>query len=316
MTIADVAGSSGDVAALGFEAWSAAVSSTFVPLAATPRVPVDRFRGAVDSATTGGVQMTRVRGGGAEIRRSAGTIRRADPGVIKVALAVAGTSTVQQHDRAAALSPGDLVVYDTSAPYRLALTGDFDMLVAVIDRSRLPVADRDLRDATARTVAGTGAIGAILRPAMLAMRPGSADAITSAGTFLESALIDLVTAALRVNGTTAPAAGDAVYRAARDHIEAHLADPGLSPGGVAAQVGVSMRYLQKLFAADGDSVAAFIRRRRLERCRLDLANPALAQRPITAIAHLNGFADASHFSRLFHAEFGWSPREYRHTVVG
>ncbi|MGV9714151.1 AraC-like ligand-binding domain-containing protein [Gordonia sp. NPDC003424] len=308
-----------DVAAgtrtLGFEEWRAAVSSAFVPLSASPRVPAERFRGGVDSHDVAGLQVTRVRGEGAEIRRSTATIRRSDPGVIKVALAVNGTSTVHQHDRAAHLQPGDVVVYDTSVPYRLALSDDFDMLVTVIDRRRLPVAGRELGDGTARTISGAGGIGTILRPAMMALHPvHPMPGLAHSAGLVSSALVDLIAAALRDGGSTPAAAGDAVYLAARDHIEKNLAEPGLTTTTVAAHLRISVRYLQKLFAADGESVAAFIRRRRLERCRRDLADPGLAHRPITAISAAHGFVDGSHFSRLFHAEYGLSPRDFRQSV--
>nr|WP_246098027.1 helix-turn-helix transcriptional regulator [Streptomyces botrytidirepellens] len=65
------------------------------------------------------------------------------------------------------------------------------------------------------------------------------------------------------------------------------------------------------------SPAAWIRHRRLERCRLALANPRLNARPIQAIATRWGFTDPAHFSRLFRAAYGIPPRDHRnlpHTV--
>jgi len=45
------------------------------------------------------------------------------------------------------------------------------------------------------------------------------------------------------------------------------------PGTVAAAHYISVRYLYRLFDAQGTTVAAWIRPRRLERCRVDLADP-------------------------------------------
>ncbi|MFW0797333.1 helix-turn-helix domain-containing protein [Gordonia sp. CPCC 205515] len=311
MTVTDTAGDT-----LGFDEWSAAVSSAFVPLTASPQVPVGRFRGGLEGAEIGGLRMIRVRGTGAEIRRSTRTIRRADPGVLKVALSVSGNSVVHQHDRTASLAPGDVTVYDTSVPYRLMLPDQFDMLVAVVDRRRLPIGDRECIDGTARTISGADGIGSILRPAMLALHPSEPMAgLAQAAALLEAAFLDLVAASLRTNGSAdPPASGDAVYLAARDHIEAHLAEPNLSPASVAAHLRVSLRYLQKLFAANDETPAAYIRRRRLERSRRDLADPLLTHRSVAAIAAAHGFVDGSHFSRVFHAAYGLSPRDFRQSA--
>ncbi|GAA2788117.1 hypothetical protein GCM10010470_23340 [Saccharopolyspora taberi] len=58
----------------------------------------------------------------------------------------------------------------------------------------------------------------------------------------------------------------------------------------------------------------WIRQRRLERCRRDLTNPHLRQRPVHAIAARWGFTDPAHFSRIFRAAYGLSPSDYRHNA--
>jgi AraC-like DNA-binding protein len=63
--------------------------------------------------------------------------------------------------------------------------------------------------------------------------------------------------------------------------------------------------------SDLPRVSAWVRRRRLECSRRDLANPRLAGETIAAVARRWGFVDPAHFSRCFRAEFGASPRELR-----
>jgi transcriptional regulator GlxA family with amidase domain len=58
-------------------------------------------------------------------------------------------------------------------------------------------------------------------------------------------------------------------------------------------------------------VAGWIRSRRLERCRRDLADPSLAAHPVAAIATRWGFASAADFSRAFRTAHGVPPAEYR-----
>ena len=94
-------------------------------------------------------------------------------------------------------------------------------------------------------------------------------------------------------------------------IEQHLGDADLTPGLVAAAHYISVRYLYRLFDTQGTTVASWIRQRRLERCRRDLADPALDALPVSAIAARWGLPDAAHFSRLFRRTYGQPPAEYR-----
>jgi AraC-like DNA-binding protein len=94
-------------------------------------------------------------------------------------------------------------------------------------------------------------------------------------------------------------------------IEHRLGDPELSPGTVAAAHHISLRYLHKLFEGEQTTVADWIRRRRLERSRRDLLDPALRDRPVSATAVRWGLTDPAHFSRLFRAAYGMPPGEYR-----
>jgi len=94
-------------------------------------------------------------------------------------------------------------------------------------------------------------------------------------------------------------------------IQQHLGDPGLSPAVIAAAHHMSLRSLQQLFHDEGLTVGDWIRRRRLASCRRDLSDPALATRPVAAIAARWGFSSASDFSRVFRAVHGLPPAEYR-----
>jgi len=57
--------------------------------------------------------------------------------------------------------------------------------------------------------------------------------------------------------------------------------------------------------------AAWIRSRRLEGARRDLADPELAGLTISALAARWGFGDPARFSRAFRAVYGCSPTEAR-----
>ncbi|WP_371688451.1 helix-turn-helix domain-containing protein [Ruegeria sp. EL01] len=87
----------------------------------------------------------------------------------------------------------------------------------------------------------------------------------------------------------------------------NLADPDLSSTDIAQLNSISIQYLHKLFSTLGLSVSRWIRKQRLNRCRTALLSGS-RQKSITEIAFDWGFNDASHFSRIFRAEFGTTPR--------
>lgn len=96
-----------------------------------------------------------------------------------------------------------------------------------------------------------------------------------------------------------------------DFIQQRLGDPNLTPRMIAEVHRISIRYLYKLFADQGLTVAGWIRQRRLERCRHEFADPRQRSRPVHEVAAGWGFTDAAHFSRLFRSVYGLPPGEYR-----
>ncbi|MFF3765696.1 helix-turn-helix domain-containing protein [Streptomyces sp. NPDC001922] len=69
--------------------------------------------------------------------------------------------------------------------------------------------------------------------------------------------------------------------------------------------------MHRLFRQEEYTLAAFIRRRRLERIRHDLTDPTLNDMPINALAARWGFLRATDFSRAFRRTYGVPPRELR-----
>jgi AraC-like DNA-binding protein len=95
------------------------------------------------------------------------------------------------------------------------------------------------------------------------------------------------------------------------YIDEHLGDPALGLESVARAHYVSTRYVQKLFAADGVPVSDWIRHRRLEACRRDLVDPALAHETIGELGRRWALSNPAHFSRIFREAYGCTPSEFR-----
>ena len=124
------------------------------------------------------------------------------------------------------------------------------------------------------------------------------------------ALLELVRGALRREfDDVEPRLAPALARAAMEIADRRLTDPELSPAALARELNVSVRTLHRAFAAAEESVTAYIRRRRLEQARLELA--ASPHRPsVSEVAAHWQFADSSHFIRAFKNRYAQTPAEF------
>jgi AraC-like DNA-binding protein len=94
-------------------------------------------------------------------------------------------------------------------------------------------------------------------------------------------------------------------------IEAGILDAGLSAATVAAQLGVTPRYVHLLLEETGRTFSRHVLEKRLVRAMELLRDPRLCDRRIADIALEVGFADLSHFNRAFRRHFGDTPSGMR-----
>ena len=168
------------------------------------------------------------------------------------------------------------------------------------------------------TIDGSVGVGRMLLGMLLVMADELGDISTQDLPPVELALIELLTSKLLEIADTRSLGGAQGARAAHLHriqqtLETLLWDPDLTIVKAADEVGVSPRYLQRLFAADGHNFSGYLKKRRLERCHADLISPLHAQESISEVAFRWGFSSSAHFSRSFREQFGLSPREHRRT---
>ena len=128
-------------------------------------------------------------------------------------------------------------------------------------------------------------------------------------------LLDLVALSLSRSSRTgvAESAGlaEATWLALRRAVDRRLREPGLGVATIAAAIGISERYVHKLFERAGTTFASYMMDRRLDGAARDLKDPAIAGRAIGDVAFDWGFSDLSHFTRRFKHRFGCTPRDWR-----
>jgi len=94
-------------------------------------------------------------------------------------------------------------------------------------------------------------------------------------------------------------------------ILARLQEEGLSVHDIARRHGVTPRYVQMLFDADGKTFSEFVIAQRLERAHRMLADMRYLNRTISAIAFEVGFSNLSYFNRTFLRRYGATPSDIR-----
>jgi AraC-like DNA-binding protein len=285
------------------EAWADVHARALFPLA-IDFAPGRAFEGRAEARTLGEASLLRFRGTATTVRRTPQTIRLGDPGHVIVALALGGSCAVCQDDRSAVLRPGDLTTWDSSRPFAVPHAGAFDLLIASLPREAL--------DPTAPTATRTA--GPAARAAATFLRAlWAVDAPREPGELVEAlnATVRSVQAAGAERFVPPPDGAAVLSVVVRADIEARLGDRDLSPATLARAHDVSVRRLQALFAAEGETVSGWIRARRLARARADLRDARLAHVPIARIAAQWGFVSPAHFSNAFRSAYGHSPREER-----
>lgn len=242
-------------------------------------------------------------------------IRRSDLEVCTIDVLVRGRGVVEQDGRQAVLGPGGFALVDLSSPVHWT-TSAMQTVAVVFPRVLLPLRPGEVAGLTAVRFPGDQGIGALVSSLARQLPRRLDDWDAADGPRLGTAVVDLFTVALaarldRREQVPPDTRQRALLLRVQAFIEARLGDPALSPGVIAAAHYISPRYLYKLFELQGQTVAGWIRQRRLERCRRDLLDPALAARPVSAIAARWGLVNAAHFSRAFRAAYGVAPVEYR-----
>lgn len=297
-----------------FEAWQQVITNAFVPLQASA-TRQGRFRARIRSNHIGAMHLSEISAAPHRVSRTSKLIRSGDAGQLKVSLQVRGSAVVCQDGRETVLAPGDFALYDTGRPYTLSFDDSFRAVVLMFPRELLRLRPSDLAGLRARRFDGHRGTGRLVRSLVQELCVREDAAGSRSGLLICDAVLDVLSAAVEEGVEPAVLRGDLLGRL-RSFVEQHLADPELGPETIAVENHISVRYLHKLFSADGVPVSGWIRARRLERCRRDLADPELAELPVSAIAGRWGLPNAAHFSKLFKATFGVSPRDYRSAHLG
>ncbi|WP_431043597.1 helix-turn-helix domain-containing protein [Streptomyces sp. P1-3] len=281
----------------------------------------DDFRAAQGVLDLGAVTVRSARFQPLVFRRTPKLIRQSDPEVYHLSLVVRGGGAGVWRHRETQYVPDDLFINSSPLPNDVHSTGDPVQTVALeVPKALLPL-PRDMAGrVVGATVSARDGMGALLAGFLThliadptAYRPADRPRLAAIVTDLVAALFAHILEA----GDRLPPENHrrALTLRIQAFIREHLHDPHLTPATIAAAHHISTSYLHRLFQDEDATVAAWIRRLRLEAARRDLADPALRTIPIHAIAARWGFPRAADFSRAHRAAYGTTPKDHRHQAL-
>jgi AraC-like DNA-binding protein len=296
------------------EMWRDALSAAFVPFEVTALT--NEFEGEIRGDMFGGIEIGVFSSVSQITARTPRMISLSDQDYYKLGVQLDGECVVRQDGRETALTPGDLTIYDCTRPFELIFGGSWRMLALMFPRPLLRLSPQSMADLTARRLPGSQGVGALTSALLVSLADHLEQIPQSSAEQLAGSILDLTATLLSAESGAHSAAVMDHYRHSlilriKDFIEAHLGDPDLTPELIAAAHNISVRQLYKLFEAEGSAPARYLRERRLAHCGQDLRDSTQLHQPISALAARWGFDNFSHFSRMFKASFGESPRDYR-----
>ncbi|GGE07442.1 AraC family transcriptional regulator [Aureimonas endophytica] len=295
--------------------WQSIVSQVYFSL--DLRFPSGaEFEGRLDAWTLGAVAISRNESDGLLYRRHERHLLAEREESFLITVPDQAEIRFAQDGRDVSCRPGQFLIERSHLPYEFSHRDRASLWVMKIPspvlRARIA---RPERLATLQFNATHG-VGALFVDMLRLTAPRLDEMDEPVRALMGSQLVDLLAMAIeaddRILGSQSSSVRGAHLHRAEQFVRQHLRDIRLSPVMVAEGCGISRRYLDQLFEAEGTSVAAYIRAQRLLMCDAALRD-AHNRKAISEIAYEWGFGDQAQFSRNYRARFGVTPSEARAT---
>ncbi|MGV9673003.1 MULTISPECIES: helix-turn-helix domain-containing protein [unclassified Gordonia (in: high G+C Gram-positive bacteria)] len=296
----------------GRELWAETLDSTFCEMDVDWPGLTSPFGGDIVARPVGDLALSVVRAEPHTVVRTPAMIESDPVDCLLLCLITKGTATIAQGSRRATLDHGAFGVVDALRPFVVSGVTEFEQVVLRVPRELVAGRIGSLvDDALGVRVDASGGVGRIASSILVDLASHDDDLGAGPVGAVASAMLDVVSAALtyQVPGVSATERAHAEdLRAVQQEMLRHIADPDITLADVADRLGMSVRYVHKLFGDIGVTPRTWLYSKRFERSSALLTD---TDRNVGAIASELGFRDVSHFSRAFSKHFGVSPSRFR-----
>jgi AraC-like DNA-binding protein len=236
-------------------------------------------------------------------------VRLADADFYCASFQVAGRSAVTQNEHTVQLAVGDIGLVDGARPSTRLSDNGSQWLSIYLPRQSL-ISHLGFEPQACLYGRGGTLAARVLRQLVLDGIGDEESTAAPAGPHMRLALYDLL-GALFAPSDPGPVSrhADRLFARILSVIKDRCADPDFGPAEVAAETGISLRYVHKVLTARGSTCNELI-----YSIRLDHAAHLLERRAslgtgqhLSEIAYACGFRDYAHFARRFRHRFGHAP---------
>jgi AraC-like DNA-binding protein len=234
-----------------------------------------------------------------------------------IVLVESGSIAVTQRKRQCQLEESQYALFDCAHAVSFAATGDYRLLGIFIPSFLLQARLRNAPTIAAQPLPCTGSPWRIASNLLRMLASEIRHIPVPMAYGYANQVVELVSIAVEADTQLSGdiSGRNAIFRRCSAYVKAHLADGSLDPNKISNAMGISVRYLHKVFQESGESVCEFLRSTRLETSRMDLADPQKAQVQIREIAHRVGFRSQAHFAAAFKQRYGISATEWRREAL-
>jgi AraC family transcriptional regulator, positive regulator of tynA and feaB len=297
-----------------FEFWVEAVKEHVVPVRVEPAEDCP-FLGEIEMQMIGDLSIVNIAAAGQRAAWTRSEIARSTDHFVLTCLHLDGAVCVKTEDRGMGLRCGDVLLLNSLQEFRLGLEHPHRDLIVKFPRRWLE-ARVPRPDLLSSVVLPHDSPLVRLCAGYLAAGFKAADQLTpKAAIMFATHVVDLLAEAITDSQRSEPSASEAwraaMFVRAGRLIALNVGDADFRPDQLAHQLGISTRTLHRIFAERDTTVMKHLLAERVGRAAKLLASPQARRRTVTEIAFACGFNDLSHFGRVFEAQMGMAPSQWR-----
>jgi AraC family transcriptional regulator, positive regulator of tynA and feaB len=275
----------------------------------TKRAESENFIGRISLRDLAGIEVVDIQCNVERIDRSQRAIRLDGVDHYYALVQITGECGFAQNDRVMKLQAGDVALFDAASPVT-AFGRDQPGQWIALHFPRRVLASHFGFEPSAASARGDTLPGRLLFQ-IAHDAAGAAEANAGeAEPYMRSIIYDLMGAMFAApNPHVVSGQSDKLFARLCRIIGGRYAELDLTPGDVAAEAGISVRYLQKLFTVRGSSFTHLVQSLRLDQAarHLERREQLHPKQPLSEIAYACGFRDYAHFARRFRRGFGHAP---------
>jgi AraC-like DNA-binding protein len=230
-------------------------------------------------------------------------------------LSIDGTGWVEQGGVTTELDPSILCVYGADRPRTFAFTTPSRGIALLLPLDPVRRALQGWELALPLNIDCTRGVGAMLADVVRSVARHADDLGEDMASGLSDLLVGFLVSVVSVlpdSLRTMPSRLEVFHKARiKRFVREHLRDQALDVDMVSQAVGLSTRYIHKLFSSEPERLMKWVWAERIEGACKEIEKTALRRKAISQIAFSWGFSGPAHFSRSFRNRYGVSPVEYR-----